>query len=271
MKKQGRNELCACGSNKKFKRCCLMYETKDRVPLSNQLGMSPKGKIAFKNLMNQLSQNDELLRIFCKDEGFYYFRSMSVNQHLSILEKFENDTLTKDDFFEAYKQSTSLEYVNRVLLSLYCDHIQAFKSRKQQLKSTCDAYFANQYDLSIISSFVLIEGILREIGDLNPKDKIKPTIPKDGHEAEGRYHHQDAIGYFSAFISKLFEGGAESYVFNRNTILHGFNIESFNQNNALMLILVLMEIGDYVFNSEYYIDTISGKFDFRPYIKSFEY
>ncbi|MCI3942663.1 SEC-C domain-containing protein [Acinetobacter baumannii] len=266
MKKQGRNDLCECKSGKKYKKCCLMYEIKDRLPLSNQLNLSDEGKKFYETIMNQFSQIDELLRIFCKENGFYYFRGMSINDHLQILEKFNNDNLTKDDFFKVYREKTSLEYVNRILLSLYCDHIESFKKRKKQLESTCNAYFSGQYDLAIISSFVLIEGILRDIGELNPKDKIKPTVPRIGHEEEGRYHHQDGIGYFNAFITKLFEGAVDVSEFNRNTILHGFNIDSFNQHNSLILLLTLLEIGDYMFNKENYIKSISGNFNFAPYM-----
>lgn len=269
MKKQGKNEPCGCKSGKKYKRCCLIHENKERLPLSNQLNISPEGAKWFGNIMNRLSQVDEVLRIFCKEEGFYYFRQMSINDHLQLLEKFENDSITKEDFINVYKNKTTQEYVNRILLSMYCDHIEAFKKRKKQLESTCNAYFSGQYDLSIISFFVLIEGILRDIGELNPKDKIRPTIPRIGHEEEGRYQDQDSIGYFNAFITKLFEGVTDISEFNRNTILHGFNLDSFNQDNSLILLLTLLEIGNYTFNNDNYINTISGKFDFTPYMRNF--
>lgn len=270
MKKQGRNEQCECGSGKKYKKCCLMYEVKERPPLSNQLNLSDEGKKWFGNVMNIISQADEVLRIFCKEEGFYYFRQMSINDRDQLFKKFKNDSLTKEDFINVYKDKTTEEYVNRVLLLMYCDHIEAFKKRKKQLESTCNTYFSGQYDLSIISFFVLIEGILRDIGELNPKDKIRPTVPRVGHEEEGRYQHQDSIGYFNAFITKLFEGAADISEFNRNTILHGFNLDSFNQDNSLILLLTLLEIGDYMFNNDNYINTISGKFDFAPYVRNFD-
>lgn len=268
-KKQGRNEPCNCKSGKKYKRCCIVREVKERPPLSKQLNMSNEGGEWFSNVMNLISQSDEPLRVFCKEEGFYYFRNMSVNQHLQLLEKIENDSITKEDFITVYKDKTTQEYVNRILLSLYCDHIEAFKKRKNQLESTCNAYFSGQYDLSIISFFVQIEGILRDIGEINPKDKVRPTIPRIGHDEEGRYQDQDSIGYFNAYITKLFDGVNDISEFNRNTILHGFNLNSFNQENSLILLLTLIEIGNYMFNKDNYVNTISGKFDFTPYMRNF--
>ncbi len=242
---------------------------KDRLPLSDNLNINPKGKEWLKNIMNILSQENEPLRIFCKEEGFYYFRNLSLYDHNEIMEKLNNDTLSKEDFFNAYKKSTDEEFINRVLLLLYCDKIAAFQKRKEQLKSATEAHFSEKYDLSIISFFVLIEGILRDVGELKPKDKIKPTLPIEGHEEDGRYFHKDGLGYFSAFITKLFEGSPEISDFNRNSILHGFNIDSFNYNNSLILLLVIVEIGDYIFNSENYINSISGKIDFAPYMRKF--
>lgn len=265
---QSRSSLCKCGSGKKYKRCCIRHERKERAPISNEHKNrhSSQGIEFFTKVMNALSQETELLRNYCKDEGFYYFECMKVNDKIELLTKLDDETLSKEFIFEKFKKNTTREYLDRILLGMYCDSLEAFTKRKNQIKSTIDAHFEQKYELSIISFFVLIEGILRDIGDLLPKEKIRPTIPRGGHEEDGRYMDADSIGYFNAYITKLFEGSTLPEEFNRNTILHGFNLNSFNEYNSLTLLLTLLEIGKFTWNRDSLTKMLRNEYDVSKYM-----
>ncbi|MEH3528406.1 SEC-C metal-binding domain-containing protein, partial [Klebsiella variicola] len=78
MKKIGRNEPCPCGSGRKYKYCCRGFEHKDRKPHTPSELINPQGMDIFKNLMGAISSEQEPLRCFCKDNGFYFFKNMSL-------------------------------------------------------------------------------------------------------------------------------------------------------------------------------------------------
>lgn len=249
MKKIGRNDPCSCRSGRKYKFCCLAREEKERAPFKPRADISPEGQAFFAEIMGRYSRQDEPLRIFCKENGFYFFRNMSLHDHLTLHEKLACDTLRKDDFFYIYKQSTTADYVERVLTE-YFSNILAFKKRERQIKATVKAHFEREYELSIASFFVIIEGVLRDHGAMGLKDNFKFTVAREGVEESQRYCDADDIGYFQSFITNLYRGSAPASEFTRNTILHGMNVIAFNEENSLLLLLSFLTIANFIWNEK---------------------
>lgn len=246
MGKVGRNDPCSCGSGQKYKYCCIGFSEKTRNPHAPFSLMNSKNTEIFKKSSNQVSSEHERLRYFCKDHGFYYFRNRSEVDYLNIQSKLKDDSLTKEDFMSSYRRHTTLDIVSMQLSTAY-NQSTAFELRKQLLDSAVDAHFSKKYELSIPSLFVVIEGVLRDIGGLRMKDKFKPTMTKSNLEEQLLYTVVDSLTYFNAFVSNLYKGSPDVEEFNRNSILHGANNNTFNEDNSLLLLLTVLEIQDYIF------------------------
>lgn len=249
MKKIGRNEPCPCGSGRKYKYCCRGFEHKDRKPHTPSELINPQGMDIFKNLMGAISSEQEPLRCFCKDNGFYFFKNMSLANLFDINDKLTNNTLTKADFYAGYKRHTTNEYVLRMLKTAM-KQSDAFKKREPILHSAVKAHFDGVYELSIPAFFIIIEGVLRDIGNLEPKQTFKPTMTNEGLEEKVLYAESDSISYFNAFVASLFTGSQGEEIFNRNTILHGLNNNCFSEDNSLTLLLIILEIQNYIFHDQ---------------------
>ncbi|OCH39446.1 hypothetical protein A6E02_17625 [Aliivibrio fischeri] len=246
MVKIGRNDPCSCGSGQKYKYCCIGFGEKNRKPNIPFSLMDSEKLEKFKNSSNQISSEHERLRYFCKDNGFYYFKNRNETDYLNIQKKLAEGNLCKEDFMSSYRGSTTPEIVSMLLAIAYKQN-KAFNQRKQILNSAVDAHFDKKFELSIPALFISIEGILRDIGGLNMKDKFKPTMTKSNLEEQILYTVVDSLSYFNSFVSNLFKGSPKVEEFNRNTILHGANNDSFNENNSLLLLLTILEIQDYIF------------------------
>ena len=249
MKKIGRNDSCSCGSGQKYKYCCIGFKSKIREVHTPSDIINPEGMEAFKLIMNSLSSQDEGLRNFCKDNGFYYFKNISIADSCEVHKKLSSGILTKEDLFICYRKHTTHEYVHRMLQTAI-KQSDTFKKRQVLLESAVESHFKEQYELSIPSFFILIEGILRGIGELKLKDKFKPTMKGDGLEEKVLYSNADSIRYFNAFISNLYKGSQEEKTFNRNTVLHGANNSCFNKDNSILLLLTILEIQNYIFHDK---------------------
>jgi SEC-C motif len=247
MKKIGRNEPCSCGSGQKYKYCCKGFEHKVRKPHTPSEIIAPEGMEIFKKIMAALSSEEEPLRCFCKDNGFYFFKIISIADSQELTRKLLNNTLTKEDFFACYRKHTTHEYVER-MLETAIKQSDAFKKRQSILQASVKAHFNKDYTLSIPSFFIIIEGILRDIGKLEPKQTFKPTMTIEGLEEKVLYTNSDSISYFNSFITNLYAGSQDDNIFNRNTILHGVNNDSFSEDNSLVLLLALLEIQNYIFH-----------------------
>tara|TARA_Y100000588_G_C14266464_1_gene930144 strand:- start:138 stop:947 length:810 start_codon:yes stop_codon:yes gene_type:complete len=246
MIKVGRNDPCSCGSGQKYKYCCIGFSKKDRKANATFPLMDAKTTKNFKKSSDKESAEHERLRHFCKDHGFYYFRNRNEEDYLNIQRKLSDRSLVKEDFISSYRKHTTKELVS-FLLNIAHKQSNAFAQRKLILSSAVDAHFSGQHELSIPAFFVVIEGVLRDIGGLNLKDKFKPTMKSNGLEEQILYTVVDSLKYFNAFVSNLFKGSQEAGEFNRNTILHGANNSSFNEENSLILLLTILEIQDYIF------------------------
>lgn len=202
-----------------------------------------------KKTMSLLSSSEEPLRCFCKDKGFFFFKNMSLANVQELLRKLSNNTLTKEDFFACYKNHTTKEYADRMLLTAM-KQSDAFSKRKRIIDSAVNSHFDGSYELSIPAFFIIIEGLLRDIGKLELKQTFKPTMTNEGLEEKVLYPVADSISYFNSFVSSLYAGSQDEGTFNRNTVLHGANNVCFNEDNSLVLLLTVLEIQNYIFHDK---------------------
>lgn len=242
--KPGRNQPCTCGSGKKYKFCCIGRELKPRiVPVTP--GLHAPGAPATVDLtgdiMNHFSGIDRALHFFCREHDFYLFgTTMTVGKLEEFIRALEADVLTKSALIDYYKSSTKQDAVVG-LIEDACGSFDSFKPRRKILLDAVNAHFRGLYTLSVPAMFAQIEGIMRDIGALAPKDDLKPTIKRDW-DNRTLFGMSDDAAHFNAFLHQLFEGQKGADEFNRNPILHGANVGYDTEENSLVLILILLEI-----------------------------
>jgi hypothetical protein len=264
MQKYPRNQLCHCGSGLKYKYCHIAVDRQERIlPVISDPNSGATISVDLtEDWMNMVSQLDIPLKNFCKDHDFYYFGLMTVGQSQVLREKLQNNTLTKSDFFEAYKITCVKESMLRFLDSC-CDELEFIGKRKQILTDAFNAHFEGKYSLSIPTLFTQLEGIIRDYGNIPNRDNVKPVIPTDIWERKLLFHVKDDAMYYNGFIQKLFAGSGNADDFNRNPILHGFNIDYISEEHSLLLILSILEIRMFEWhdkNTEDYIDKLKSKY-----------
>jgi len=244
-KKIGRNDPCPCKSGRKYKYCCIGKDLKQRIiPLEitcEKCGSVSENKLDVSNdIMNVYATICLPLKNFMKDNNLYFFGYLITLGDMETLnEKLRTSSLKSEDIMNLYKSKAEIcnDYLDMAI-----SEMDIFKKREQILKDAFEAHFKlNKYTLSISTLFPLLEGILRDLGGLGNRDKFRSTIPRDD-EWTRRYLFSmaDDADYFNGFVSRLFEGGKDG--FNRNSILHGFNIEYDSEEHSLLLILCLIEI-----------------------------
>jgi len=172
----GRNTLCPCDSGIKYKYCCIIDEKQTR-------------SVKVKNICNScgnnsyltIDLNDDLLgslslssitrpiKIFCKDNSFYFFQIMALSDLSLLNEKLANDNLQKTDLiiavfsrmrgnkilerltvqdsntphscdyrYNVYKNCMTLEFTKRTLNDA-CNITPIFEKRRQILEDAIDA------------------------------------------------------------------------------------------------------------------------------------
>lgn len=243
-KKIGRNDPCYCGSGRKYKYCHYGIDKKRIVTtdLTCDYCNANIGVDFTNSCFNKLQPNDIPLMNFCKEKGFYMFQVMSLQDTIELAKKFDNGTLTKKDFYDAYRNWLTLEKCLDFFNSCYKE-IEQFKERQEIIFDAVKAHYSKKFTLSIPTFFLLIEGILRELYEIPNKDTIQPKFDKDIWNKRLMFSMEDRIGYLNWYINSLFEGGKTSNVFNRNTVLHGINKEYYTEENSWSLLLLLYEIG----------------------------
>ena len=243
-KKIGRNDLCYCGSGRKYKNCHYGIDKKRIVTTDLTCDYCNDNiSVDFTNsCFNKFQPNDIPLMNFCKENGFYMFQVMSTYDRLELEKKFENGTLTKKDFYDAYRNWLTLERCLDLFKSYYKE-IEQFKERQEIIFDAVEAHYSKKFTLSIPTFFLLIEGILRNLYKIPNKDTIQPKFDKNIWNKRLMFSMEDRIEYLNWYINFLFEGGKASNVFNRNTVLHGLNKKYYTEENSWSLLLLLYEIG----------------------------
>ncbi|MBS1683982.1 MAG: SEC-C domain-containing protein [Bacteroidetes bacterium] len=246
--KIGRNAPCPCGSGQKYKYCCIGKDLQDRsISVWNGDGLNLFVDMT-NDMMNMHASVERPLKNFCKDNELYYFGTALTLGDCEVLDgKLRAGTLTKDDVLADFRKNATKELMTRVL-EMSMDELPMFKKREAALRDAFEAHFDGKYTLSIPTLFLLLEGILRENGNLRPKDKFRPTIPIDIWNNSLQFSVEDSAKDYNGFITRLFEGGGDPNSFNRNPILHGTNTNYHNENHSLLLILSIIEVRSFKFS-----------------------
>lgn len=244
MSKPGRNQDCPCGSGAKYKFCCIGNERIPRLVTIDPTARrphAPKTVDLTDDLMNVVSGMNRPLHYFCKEQGLFLASSVvTVGQTLGFTELLKAGLLTKEALLDAYRtgatRAVALGWIEDA-----CASFPSFSPRRQILLDAANAHFDGSYTLSVPVFFTLIEGILRDIGSLEPRSDLKPTIKRDW-DSRTLFGLSEGAGHFNAFLHRLFEGRQQSGGLNRNPVLHGGDITYPTVENSLILLLVILEI-----------------------------
>lgn len=242
--KPRRNDPCICGSGKKFKYCCdgkIISEKLLKI-YQNELTGEQVSLIIKPDLIDKALHEDVVLKNFCKDNALYFFSSaLTGNDTRNFHEKLISETLSREDFIEAYMRNSSLEEMLRVLGGC-CDELQIFRKRKQILTDAIEAHHQKKYTLSVPVFFAQLEGILREYGNLGKEENIRSTIPTDIWADKLLDFITIDSQHFRNYLSDLFKGQPKDERLNRNSILHGWDCQYNTEENSLILFLLIIEV-----------------------------
>ena len=242
--KPGRNQPCPCGSGAKYKFCCIGKELRPRL-VRRERGASASGGAGpvdlTNDVMNFASGMDRALQHFCKDNDLYLFGStITVAQILAFTEDLKGGRLTRETLIQAYRRSTKEDHV-LAWIEDACANFPSFGPRRKILNDAVKAHYQGLYTLSVPVLFAQIEGMLRDIGALAPKDDLKPTIKRDW-DSRTLFAMTDGAAMFNAFLHKLYKGQRANGDLNRNPVLHGTSVGYGMLENSLILILTILEI-----------------------------
>lgn len=242
--KPSRNQPCPCGSGTKYKFCCIGRERRPRIVTVGEAarrGGAPDTVDLTDDMMNYASGMDRALHHFCKDNDLFLFGSvLTVGQILAFTEELKAGTFTRKKLVEAYRERTK-RHVALGWIDDACANFSSFALRRQILTDAVTAHYDGAYTLSVPVLFAQIEGILRDIGALAPKDDLKPTIKRDW-DSRTLFGMTDSAAMFNAFLHKLYEGQGSGVDLNRNPVLHGTDTGYATLENSLILVLTLLEI-----------------------------
>lgn len=245
-----KNEPCYCGSGQLYKYCCINIEKRKNllnIKIENKSDEQLKIDNFFNVALGQMAQQRIGLKNFCKNNDSYFF---SFNLTISECDQLENllkhNKLTFNHLINIYVEKIRKLGQDKILkiISSKSEQNKYYKSRSSIIEDAVKTHYLGFYSASIPLFIILIESILRELGQLDSKDKFKPTLNDDKIKNEPFYEIHDNIKYYNSYIHQLFEGNRNIDKFNRNTILHGFNINYQNEENSCLMLLTLLEISD---------------------------
>ena len=193
--------------------------------------------------LNILAATEMPLKLFCKDNGLYLFGlGLTVGQQETLTQQLKQGKLTREDVLSTYRGHFRQEPV-MALLDTACREQAMFEKRRDVLTDAIEAHFIGKYTLSIPVLFAQLEGLLRDVGNLKTSDSVKGTIRTDIWNDRLVRPIEDNVGFFNAFVHRLFEGSKPSDEgLNRNPILHGFKVNYTSADNSMLLMLSILEI-----------------------------
>lgn len=248
MSKVGRNDPCPCNSGRKYKYCCINKEIRQRiVPATKGIHgpNSPETIDLTNDWMNFASGLDRSLHYFCKDNGIYFFSSVvTVGKMEELTAALSAGMLTKTAMIEHYIEVTKEELVVAWIEDA-CGNFPSFGPRRKILLDAVSAHYEGRYTLSVPVLFAQLEGVLRTIGKIDPRDDFKATIKRDW-DSRMLFGMSESASMLNAFLSRLYEGRRGVDEFNRNPVLHGANVTYNTEENSLILILTLLEIRNFL-------------------------
>lgn len=245
-----KNSLCHCGSNQLYKFCCIKFEKRTDLININENQSNEKKSIdnAFNLMFSSIAQQRLPLKNYCKENEKYFFSFfLTIEQCDSLEIKLKEKQLTLDILNQFYINKIN-EFGEQKILEIYeskCKKYHYYKSREVIIKEAIKCHFLGLYSVSIPIFIIQIESILRELGQLDTQDKFRPKITDEEIKDEPLYSIKDDIKYFNFYINKLFEGNKNRNIFNRNTILHGFNLDYYSEINSILMLLTVLEIGSF--------------------------
>lgn len=248
MNQPSKNSPCPCGSNQLYKFCCIKLETRKDLINTNNHQSKEQELIdkAFNLIFASDAQQKLPLKNYYKENDRYFFSFLlTINECNNLEIKLKNKTLTLDTLDQLYAKKVN-ELGKQKILDLFkdqCDKYDYYKLREKIINEAIKCHFMGFYSVSIPTFIIQIESILRELGQLDPKNKFTPKINDKKIQNDPLYSVKDDIKYFNGYITKLFEGNKDLKKFNRNTILHGFNLDYFNETNSILMLLTILEIG----------------------------
>ncbi|MFW2606242.1 YecA family protein [Aliarcobacter butzleri] len=271
-KKIGRNDICPCGSGKKYKYCHIAQNlTLQNIPINNIYNINNDGLNIMNIFFHNLAQVNIPIFEFCLDNDIYYFSFFSMQDHLDILNNMDNNTLTVEELFKKWIIYGTREYFDRMLKNSI--HVNSILSkRKKEVNQLLDAHFQNMYFASIPLAFSIIEGLFRDYNQTsfdenkNPIYKIDFEIFKDTM----LYKEETDLKYFTKFLNKLMSGKANSDMFHRHSVLHGANNKYANEKNSLLLIMTIFKFFNLESHNKYYPIKESYTKDGITYINGYQ-
>lgn len=254
--KHSKKEPCHCGSGQLYKFCCINIEKREDLLNIKVQGKSDEQQIIdnfFNIALGQMAQQQIGLKNFCKQNDSYFFSfNLTISERDNLEKLLKEKKLTFSHLTNIYTEKIRELGENKILdiISLKSEANKYYKSRFTIIKDAIKSHFLQMYSASIPLFIIQIESILRELGQLDSKDKFKPTLKEGDIKNEPLYPIKDDIKYFNSYIYQLFEGSRDINKFNRNTILHGFNINYFNETNSCLMLLTLLEISSILWWNE---------------------
>ena len=262
-----KNQGCPCGSGLPYKYCHIGNDLRERLifmDLDIENGVWALINMKY-DLLNVASTVELPLKYFCKDNGFYFFgMGLTIGEAENLTELLKKNTLTKEIFFNVFINQCQEEPVMKILEQA-CKESELFKKREKLLTEGFKLHFENRYAASILVLLPQLEGLLRDYGKIPNRANFKPSIPEKIWEEQSLYAMEDDAKNYNAFIHKLFEGGKDENTFNRNPILHGFNINFESKEHSLLLILAIMEIRLFIWWSKH----LNFKSDLKRFIMKY--
>ena len=246
--KLNRNDDCHCGSGKKYKFCHMGLDRIIRLWSDEKCNCC--GESLYKDFDNSdiitLFTNSQVRMFnYFKEYNLYLFSTITIG-YLSNLEKkeIENGCLIKSDLMEIYKQYLTRETTDFHLK--YCLENELYDKREEILLDIISAHFDKKYTLSIPASFTIIEGIGREICNLEPRASFNLNIDVQIFLRKELLNVAESATYFNLFVNNLFSGKGNVSQFNRNPVLHGLNLSYFSEEHSLILILCIFEFRQFL-------------------------
>ena len=242
-----RNELCHCGSGKLYSVCHLPQDIQTTLHLGvncESCGSEITEDIS-ENVYIKISNGMQKWHNYYKQNNLYKFSSTTLDEFIKLEEKEIEGNISKKDLLQVYLNYLDKAQAMRLLESSF--HLSSFKERSEILFDIVEAHFNKKYTLSIPALFSAIEGVIRDIQGIAAKDKFQCKFCKEKFLQEANLMAYDNIEYFNTFINKLFEGQADSTIFNRNPIMHGLSTNYYSEEHSLILLLSLFEIASLLY------------------------
>lgn len=248
-RKVGRNDDCTCGSGKKYKRCCIAKEKKQRVISTDESCPSCGEGLVIDltdNPFFQLLNYQTPLRLFLKENDLYLFGICRGRDEQEMISRLEAGTLTVEWVLDLYRRGVTREFTTS-LVTRWCDLYPVFEKRREHILQVVDAHYEGKFHLAVTSLFPIIEGILRDVGGVGRKEDFRASLPLEGWDRKLAFEIRDHAAEFNTFINKLFKGDAADDQLHRNPVLHGANVLPGTEHHSLLLLLTLLEIGFFCF------------------------